>query len=190
MSHVPITPPFGAGARRVFWLVLVAIAGCAVLLTVWIKNAIPRPHSGLAAGDSSPEIEAAGWVNGEAPRQVPAAGRIRVMHAWFTTCPACYKESAELVKLHAQYHDQGVEFVGLTYEPPEMLPDVEDFLRRTGITWVNGYGALKTLQQFGVEYFPSIWIIDSAGNILWSLDSKLPLAEAIPLALAGKLVKP
>src|SRR5690606_27326982 len=102
------------------------------------------PHSGLAAGSSSPPIEAAGWVNGDAPGQTPKAGTIRVMHAWFTTCPACYRESAELVKLHEKYHDQGVEFVGLTYESPAMLPDIEKFLDKTGITWVNGYGALKT----------------------------------------------
>ncbi len=109
------------------------------------------------------------------------------MHAWFTTCPACYRESAELVKLHAKYQDQGVEFVGLTYETRERLPEIEEFLKATGVTWVNGYGALETLQQFRVEYFPSIWMIDSQGQIVWNMDSDVPLDRAIPLALAGKL---
>lgn len=109
------------------------------------------------------------------------------MHAWFTTCPACYREAPSLVKLHAEYHDQGVEFVGLTYEPPDMVSQIEEYLDTTGITWVNGYGGLETLQAFGVEYFPSTWIIDAEGQILWNRDSDIPLEEAIPLALAGKL---
>ena len=173
--------------RRGFWLVVLGVALCAVLLSVWIKNSLPKSHSGLAAGASAPVLQAAGWLNGEAPRQTPEPGTIRVMHAWFTTCPACFKEAPELVELHAEYEGQGVEFVGLTYEPPDRLSNIQEYLETTGITWVNGYGGLETLQQFGVEYFPSIWIIDSNGQILWNLDSELPLAEAIPLALAGKL---
>lgn len=177
------------GARHGFWMVVLSVALGAVLLSVWIKNSLPKPHSGLPAGSDAPVLDAAGWLNGEAPKETPAPGTIRVMHAWFTSCPACLKESPKLVKLHEKYHDQGVEFVGLTYEPPDMLPKIEEYLQTTGITWVNGYGGLATLQKYGVEYFPSVWIIDSDGEILWSLDSELPLEEAIPLALAGKLPK-
>jgi thiol-disulfide isomerase/thioredoxin len=173
-------------ARPRFWGVVFGVALAALLLSVWIKQSLPKPHSGLPAGETVPELQAAGWINGEAPRQTPSPGTIRVLHAWFTTCPACVRETPELVRLHAKYHNQGVEFVGLTYEPPSMVSDIEEYLNAKGITWVNGYGGLETLQQFGVEYFPSLWIIDSEGKILWNRDSEIPLEEAIPLALAGK----
>ncbi len=132
--------------RRGFWLVVLSVALCAVLLSVWIKNSLPKSHSGLTAGAAAPELQAAGWLNGDAPRQLPEPGTIRVMHAWFTSCPACLKEAPELVKLHAEYKDQGAEFVGLTYEPPARLSDIEEYLETTGITWVNGYGGLETLR--------------------------------------------
>ena len=179
----PGQPPF----RRGFWLVVAGVGLGAVALSVWIKHALPKPHSGLPVGEAAPELQAAGWLNGEAPSRLPAEGTIRVMHAWFTSCPACLKEVPELIKLHAKHQGQGVEFVGLTYEPQAMLPDIQDYLEATGIPWVNGYGGLETLKQFGVEYFPSTWIIDSKGQILWNRDSTLSLEEAIPLALAGKL---
>lgn len=173
--------------RSHFWFVVLGVVLCAMFLAAWIRNSLPKSHSGLPAGTKAPVLEAAGWLNGEAPTETPAAGTIRVMHAWFTTCPACYKEAPKLVELHTTYRDQGVEFVGLTYEPPDMLSQIEEYLQKTGITWVNGYGGLATLQAYGVEYFPSIWIIDSAGQILWNRDSEIPLEEAIPLALSGKL---
>ncbi len=180
-------PPQAAGSRRGFWMVFLFFAFAAALFANWIKHSLQKSHGGLSAGKAAPKLNAEGWLNGQAPTETPKAGTIRVVYAWFTTCPACYRESSLLVKLHKQYHDQGVEFVGLTYESQKLLPDIKQFLDQTGITWINGYGALDTLQQYGVEYFPSIWIIDAQGQILWSMDSREPLEEAIPLALAGKL---
>ena len=179
--------PAETAPRSGFWLVVLGTGLCAVLLSVWIRNSLPDSHSGLPAGAVATVLKAAGWLNGETPAQTPAPGTIRVMHAWFAACPACLEEAPALVKLHAEYHDQGVEFVGLTYEPPDMVSQIDEYLQATGITWVNGYGGLETLQEFGVEYFPSIWIIDSQGQILWNRDSELSLEEAIPLALSGKL---
>ncbi len=136
------------GTRRGFWLALLGVSAAVVLLTVWLKNSIPQPHGGLPAGQSAPSLQAAGWVGGEVPSALPEPGTVRLVHAWFTTCPACYREAPELVKLHAKYAPQGVEFVGLTFEPTQRLPEVKEFLRRTGITWLNGYGAAETLDRF------------------------------------------
>lgn len=181
------TPPIRKGTRRGFWIVLAAVLVCTFLMAAWLKQAGSPQMSGLSAGSTAPPLQAAGWIGGNPPEQTPREGNLRLVHAWFTTCPACHRQAAELVKLHEQYADRGVEFVGLTYEPAERLPEIRKTLEETGMTWVNGYGALETLQQFDVEYFPSIWLIDSEGRILWSLDSPEPLEKAIPLALAGKL---
>lgn len=156
-------------------------------MAFWLKQASSPQMSGLSAGSTAPPLHAAGWLGGDAPEPMPPEGKLRLVHAWFTTCPACHRQAAELVKLHEQYADRGVEFVGLTYEPAERLPEIKQSLEETGISWVNGYGALETLKRYDVEYFPSIWLIDSEGRILWSLDSPEPLEKAIPLALAGKL---
>ena len=170
-----------------FWTVLAVVAGSAALFAVWLKYAGSRGHSGLPAGSIAPNLQVQGWVNGEEPQPNPPPGRVRLLHAWFTTCPACYQEAPELVRLYQEFAPKGVEFVGLTYETAERLPEIRDYLKQTRITWVNGYGALATLREYGVEYFPSIWIIDSEGEVLRNLDSKPPLEEALRLAVQGKL---
>jgi len=173
-----------------FWTVLVGVALVSALFAVWLKTANSRGHSGLAAGSETPPLKAAGWINGDPPAETPPPGQVRLLHAWFTTCPACYRETPLLVRLHKEYADQGVEFVGLTYEPADRLREIQEYLSATGITWVNGYGALETLQKFGVEYFPSAWIIDAEGTVLWNLDSEIPLEKALQLGIAGQLAPP
>jgi len=179
--------PLQKKTRRGFWIVLAAVGAGTFLMAFWLKHASSPQMSGLPAGSLAPPLRAAGWVGGNPPEQTPRKGNLRLVHAWFTTCPACHRKAAELVKLHEHYADRGVEFVGLTYEPADRLPEIRKSLEETGITWVNGYGALETLKRFDVEYFPSIWLIDAEGRILWSLDSPEPLEKAIPMALAGKL---
>lgn len=174
-------------APRGFWTVLAVVAGSAALFAVWLKYAGSSGHSGLPAGTIAPNLQAEGWLNGEEPKPNPPPGRVRLLHAWFTTCPACYQEAPELVRLHQEFAPKGVEFVGLTYESADRLPEIENYLKQTGITWVNGFGALATLREYGVEYFPSIWIVNSEGKVLWNLDSGPSLEGALRLAIGGKL---
>lgn len=176
-----------AGTSRRFAYVLLAVVVSATLLAVFLKNTDRPPMGGLAAGESAPALQATGWLNGEAPAATPKQGTIRVLHAWSTNCVPCLREAAELVKLHEEYQEQGVEFVGITYEPPQRLAEVQEFLKNTGITWLNGYGAVQTFQDWNVQAVPCVWIIDSHGRILWNVNSPQPLEQAIPLALAGEL---
>lgn len=172
---------------RPFWYVVLAVTVTAAFLAILLKNASRSQSAGLDAGQSAPALQAVGWLNGEAPSATPPAGSIRVLHAWKTNCVPCYREAAELVKLHQKFGDAGVEFVGITFEPPQRLADIQKFLDDTGITWVNGYGGVQTFQDWNVEAVPCVWIVDSQGRILWNLNSPQSLAEAIPLALAGRL---
>lgn len=173
-----------------FWMILAGAAVVSMLFAVWLKSANIGRHSGLPAGSETPPLEAAGWINGDPPATLPPEGKVRLLHAWFTTCPACYRETPLLVRLHKEYADKGVEFVGLTYEPADRLREIQEYLSSTDITWVNGYGGSATLEKFGVNYFPSAWIIDAEGTVLWNMDSEIPLEKALALSAEGKLSPP
>ena len=75
-------------------------------------------------------------------------------------------------------------FIGLTNEGAADLPDIEEFLTDTGVTWLNGYGAGETLEQFGHAYNPQMWVIGRDGRIAWNQKSSVSLEEAIETALA------
>lgn len=164
-------------------LVVAALSiGFALLLS---RISVEPDAGGLDPGDLAPEINAAGWLNGEPPRGAGRPGRVTFVHGWFTTCPHCRTRAPTLVALHERYGGRGVDFVGLTYEGPELLPEIEDYVHDTGMTWPNGYGAVKTLQGFRAEYYPCAWLIGPDGRVWWNSGYGESPVEAIERALAA-----
>jgi len=76
-------------------------------------------------------------------------------------------------------------FIGLTSEDASALSDVKKFLRETGITWPNGYGAEKTIQGFKVSFIPAKWVIGRDGKVVWNQGSEGEFSDGIEKALAA-----
>ena len=61
---------------------------------------------------------------------------------------------------------------------------VERFLKETGITWPNAYGAIETLSALGVTSIPRVFVIGRDGRVAWSDRLGGSLIQAIENALA------
>lgn len=166
------------------FLTLAAIVAAAPLL--WSISPGGSANGGLEPGQKMPALQAAGWINGEAPEPGGLHGQVVVVNAWFLTCPYCHTGMPELVRLREKYREKGVIFVGLTHEPPEQLDAIREFLERYQVDWPNAYGAVPTLLDFKAEYFPGYWVVDRDGRVLWnkSMESGESLERAIERALA------
>jgi hypothetical protein len=85
--------------------------------------------------------------------------------------------------VHQKFRDQGVVFIGLTPEPEDSNSESLRFLQNSRITWVNGYGAQKTLEAFSTQCFPSAWVIGRDGKVAWNRDDSKSIEDAIAKAL-------
>ncbi len=158
----------------------------AVVISFWMKRGIMRgePQGGLAVGMPAPDIRAAGWINGMPPLEAERAGKVIVVNAWFADCPACLARAPEIVGPYERFRDRGVIFIGLTPDEEVDLPAVKQKIADMKMQWPNGYGAIETLMAFQAEYFPSIWVIDGNGKVVWNGDSSESLEAGIEGALA------
>lgn len=150
-------------ASKVFFGLL-ALAVIAVGLSWFLKQQQPLT---LIPKGPMPPIRADGWLNGEAPTKESLAGKIVVICVWATWCGPCREEAPHLVEVHKRFADRGIVFLGLTTDGEDELGKVRAFVRKSGITWPNGWGATETANALRAEYIPALYVVDRQGQIVW-----------------------
>jgi hypothetical protein len=91
------------------------------------------------------------------------------------------------VQTYAKYRDQGVRFVGLTFETDLQREQVVEFVERFGINWPVGLAADETLAALDVSGYPTLIVIGRDGRIVWRDHfAENGLEQAIEHALAAK----
>jgi DsbE subfamily thiol:disulfide oxidoreductase len=94
-------------------------------------------------------------------------GQIVVLNFWASWCSPCRREAPALQRVWEAYRDQGVVFVGVTYQDAEAasLAFIEEF----GITYANGVDAMGRISsEYGVTAVPETYVIDRDGRLVWS----------------------
>jgi thiol-disulfide isomerase/thioredoxin len=94
-------------------------------------------------------------------------GKIVVVNFWATWCGPCKAEMPEFTKVHAEYRDRGVEFVGAANETRAARDKVQEFVRRLEIQfpiWLEA--SLDHMEAFKVgPGLPATVIVDSQGRV-------------------------
>jgi thiol-disulfide isomerase/thioredoxin len=97
------------------------------------------------------------------------AGKVLLVNLWATWCGPCRMETPELVKLHKEFQDRGVEMIGLSTEDPDASEEsVSDFVREYKVDYHIGWATREvalTLMQ-GRGNIPQSFIIARDGRIL------------------------
>ena len=112
------------------------------------------------------EMQAA---SGDAIKLSNYSGKVIFVNLWATWCGPCRMETPELVKLHKEYQERGVEFVGLSTEDPvASAQKVQEFVQQYNVDYHIGWATRDvalTLMQ-GQASIPQSFIITRDGRIL------------------------
>jgi len=121
-------------------------------------------------------------------------GKYVVLDFWASWCPDCRKDAPNLVRMYNEFHNRGIEFIGISFD--------------TDITaWTNGiakynipYTQVSELKKFhdtniskvyGVKWIPSMYLIGKDGNVILGtvlsdkLEKTLTELTATHLPIAG-----
>lgn len=178
--------------KKDFLLALALVVAGTILFSVLFGIRLQGPpqaennnRAQLKVGDLAPPIQAAGWVNGNPDLEQDLKGKVIVVDAWATWCWPCRQQAPHIVKTYQKFKDQNVAFIGLTSDGEDLLPEIRQWLKETGITWPNGYGAIESLIAFKADTIPQVWVIGADGRVVWNVDSESneSLEEGISRAL-------
>jgi len=129
----------------------------------------------LKVGDVLPPLVTKGWINGPPPAVGAPGQKLLLVDVWAHWCPFCKTSAPDLVRLHEKYSPRGVQFVGLTNMPDDM---VEPYVAKARIPWANGYlmstdtiirlGAGSGMPGAGYQVAPTILLVGPDGVIRWT----------------------
>ena len=107
-------------------------------------------------------------------RENKDSGKIRMINAWGTWCPACVAEFDELVEHNLRFRIRGFEMVTLAVEDPADSAKVKDFLTQHHASMKNYIFATSDRDGLSTAFDPK-WrgvapytlIVDEQGNIIY-----------------------
>jgi peroxiredoxin len=106
-------------------------------------------------------------------------GQVVLIDFFYKGCSPCNMAIPGLKKLHEKYDDKGLEVIGIDpFDKKES--GISDFIKKKGIKYPVLLSGKETADQYKVTGYPSIYLLDKEGKIIFSqigydeeLDGKL-----------------
>ncbi len=136
------------------------------------------------------ELEFQDAITGTKISMKDLKGQVVVLDFWATWCRPCVAEMPKMKKLYAKYHDEGVQFIGISLDKAEDkggLEALKKYVSEKEIPWPQYYQGNHWSSEFstswGINSIPTLFIIDKKGN-LKSVQAHGKLEKLIPQLLA------
>jgi thiol-disulfide isomerase/thioredoxin len=112
-------------------------------------------------------------------RELP--GRLVLFDFWGSWCGYCLKTMPQLVELQRRYGAHGLQVVGIAYEQGRLSDRVErvrEIREQLGVNYpllvADGGAACPVREQFGVQLYPTLVLVDRTGRVLWRSEGSDP----------------
>ena len=132
------------------------------------------------------EISFTDAVSGETVSSDSLKGKIVVIDWWATWCGPCVAELPTMKKIYAEYHEKGVEFVGVSLDAPPADGGREKllaFVKKNDMPWPQYYQGNGWQSEFssswGINSIPALFVIDADGTLV-STEARGKLEEMLP----------
>lgn len=119
--------------------------------------------AGGSVGSKAPTLQIKKWMTPDAP-SINYNGRVTIVEFWATWCGACVKNIPHLNELNEKYQPQGVDFIALSSDKSENA--LASCIKKNGIKYNVALGG-SSVDDFGVTAYPTMFVVDSDGVVVW-----------------------
>ncbi|MGA9993058.1 MAG: TlpA disulfide reductase family protein [Thiobacillaceae bacterium] len=133
-----------------------------------ISSRLHEPGPQVVAGGDRMLAAAFSDLSGQRQSLSQWRGKVLVVNFWATWCTPCREEIPGFIRLHREFADQGVQFVGIAID---QSAKVNAFARELGVNYpvlIGDDRALELQRQLGDEggALPFTVVLDSSGRLV------------------------
>ncbi len=127
----------------------------------------------LDVGKIAPNFESK-TPEGETVSLNDLKGKVTIIDFWAAWCGPCRRENPNVVKVYEQYHDKGLEIIGISLDGAPNQKDPKkawlDAIEKDGLEW-NHLSSLMyfndpVAKQYNIKSIPATYILDQEGKIV------------------------
>lgn len=131
-----------------------------------IKERIERMEK-TSGGKKAPDFTLPD-INGNPVAMSQVKGKIKIIDFWASWCGPCRMNNPALRKLYEEYHDKGLEVIGVSLDNKKA--NWQMAVEKDGLTWIN-LSSLKgwkcdVAKEYNVTSIPALFILDENNNII------------------------
>ena len=143
----------------------------------------------MKALEGKPMVLAGRTVDGQPFSTADLKGKVILVDFWATWCGPCIAEQPRVKKLYAEYHDKGLEMLGVSCDNGEEA--LKTYMTKNpDMPWTQLFdpataGWHPLAKKCGVLGIPTMFLIDKKG-ICRSVTARSQMEKLIPELLAEK----
>ncbi|WP_299129244.1 TlpA disulfide reductase family protein [uncultured Winogradskyella sp.] len=127
----------------------------------------------LEVGNPAPNFEAP-TTNGDTLSLNAIKGKVTIIDFWAAWCGPCRRENPNVVKIYNEYHNKGLEIIGVSLDGQTRQKDPKnawlEAIKKDNLTWHHvsnlKYFNDPVAQLYNIKAIPATFILDSEGTIV------------------------
>ena len=156
---------------RLLWLFLLIFAFAGVNAQVVLDFDEKYAQEMLKPGTPAPDFQLQTPDGKTVKFSEFAKGKFVVIDFWASWCPDCRKDLPEIIRLYHQFHKNGVEFLGVSFDTDK--EKWTDYIAKSGVPYpqvseLKRMNNSEVAKAYGVKWIPSIYLIGPDGKVLVS----------------------
>ena len=96
------------------------------------------------------------------------SGKLILLEFWGTGCGACVKAAKDVCLIDSLYKTKGLAVIGIEGDGRSNLDEIKKFKQDYGFNYLTLVGGKETSRKYGVRAYPTFFLIDKSGKIIYS----------------------